>query len=204
MAGFVQEPCLFVVQGAPDARRARRHLEVLDPRLSQRVDDRVHERRHGPGNARLAHALRSERIQLGRHRVVDKLDALHEAGARHRVVHEAARKKLPALAVVNGELMQDLPGALREPALHLAFHDLVVQYVAGVVAGDVRDDLGVAGLGLDLDFGDVAAVRKASAELVLIGEVEAPPCASDNGDRAVRALDAVAALRELDVGLRRL
>src|SRR5258708_29406525 len=61
-------------------------------------------------------------------------------------------------------LAEHLPRPLRDPALHLAFHDLMIDDVAGVVHRSEAHDFGDAGLGLDLDLGDMAAVRESHAE----------------------------------------
>src|SRR5258708_17079616 len=103
-------------------------------------------------------------------------------------------------------LAEHLPRPLRDPALHLAFHDLMIDDVAGVVHRSEAHDFGDAGLGLDLDLGDMAAVRESHAEpafglyverlrraRVLLPEPEEPA-------RAVRALDPIGAARAPHVG----
>ncbi len=103
-------------------------------------------------------------------------------------------------------LAEHLPGSLSDPALHLAFDDLVVDDIAGVVDRGEAHDLGDAGLGLDLDFGDVAAVREGHAELALGFHVERIRRARvffrerEERDRAVGAFDAIGPVGELDVG----
>src|SRR5262249_22876972 len=102
-----------------------------------------------------------------RHGVLVDRQAAHEPCARHRVVHEAAAEQLPGFTIVYSDLSEHLPGALRDAALHLALDDLAVDEVARVVDRGEAHDLDLAGLGLDLDLGDVAAVRKGHAELAL-------------------------------------
>ena len=64
------------------------------------------------------------------------------------------------LLVVDRGLHQRLAEALRERAMQLAFHDHVVEHVAAIVDRRIGDDRDVAGLRIDLDLGDVAAVGK--------------------------------------------
>src|SRR5688572_30962974 len=104
--------------------------------------------------------------------MLEQLQAVHQPRPRHRIVHEAAGEELAARSVVHRQLAEHLARALRQAALHLSLDDLVIDDVARVVAGDVGDDFGGAGLGLDLHLGDVAAVGKSGAEFVLVRDVE--------------------------------
>src|SRR5258708_37774584 len=102
-------------------------------------------------------------------------------------------------------LAELLPRPLRDPALHLAFHDLMIDDVAGVVHRSEAHDFGDAGLGLDLDLGDMAAVRESHAgpafglyvERLRRARVLLPD--RQGRDRAGAALAATGAPRELDV-----
>src|SRR5882672_708801 len=152
----------------PDAVGRRRHVEVPYIRLTKRIGDRVHDRRQRAADSGLAHAFRAERIGSGRDRVLLDGEAADETRAGHRVVHEAAGEELAGLRIVYSHLPEDLPRALGDAALHLAFDDLVVDDVARVVHRREADDLGDARLGLNLDLGDMAAVR--------IGHSERLPC----------------------------
>src|SRR6266850_1732525 len=172
-------------------------------RFAQCVEHCVHQARHRAGDPGLAHAFGAERVGLSRHRMVEKSQIVHQDGARHRVVHEAAVQQLAAVGVIDRLLAENVAGTLADAALHLAFDDLVVDDVAGVVAGDVADDLGDAGLRLDLDLGDVAAVGERRPDLLFL-QVHVEPAGVLPGERrqrdlAVGALDAVFALQELDV-----
>src|SRR6266852_7981436 len=105
-------------------------------------------------------------------------------------------------------LAEHLPRPLRDPALHLAFDDLMIDDVAGVVHRGEAHDFGDAGLGLDLDLGDMAAVRESHAEPAFGLYVERLRRARvllrerEERDRAGGALDAIGAAREFDVGSR--
>src|SRR5262249_7597405 len=86
------------------------------------------------------------------------------------IVHEAPGEEL-AGGVVYRVLGEDLAHALQHAAVHLPFDAGVVYDRADVVHGRVADDLDGACLGIDLDLGDVAAVRGGRAELAFGNEV---------------------------------
>src|SRR5262245_39627501 len=50
-------------EGPPDPVGRRRHVEVTYVRLTQRVGDRVHDRRQRAADSRFADAFRAERIR---------------------------------------------------------------------------------------------------------------------------------------------
>src|SRR5438067_3465023 len=138
--------------------------------------------------------------------MLEELQAAYSTRTGHGVVHEAPGKKLARL-VIHRDLVEHLPRALREAALHLPLDDLVIDEVAGVIARDIRHDLCLAGVRRDLDFGDVAAVREARAELVRVREIHLARLARRealDGYLAVGSLDAIFASSELYVGLCRL
>src|SRR5713101_1653047 len=54
----------------PDPVRRRRHVEVRDARLPQRIQHRVHQRRERAAHACFAHAFRAERVRRRRHRML--------------------------------------------------------------------------------------------------------------------------------------
>ena len=64
-----------------------------------------------------------------------------------------------AVLVVDRLLAERLRDALRDAAVHLAVDDHRVDHVADVVDRDVAGEVDGAGLGVDLDDGDVAAGR---------------------------------------------
>ena len=90
------------------------------------------------------------RVDLERRQVV---------GARHGVVHERAGHEL-AVLVVDRAFEQRLADALRDAAMHLALDDHRIDDDAEIVDRGPADDLGVAGLRIDLDLADVAAGRE--------------------------------------------
>ena len=82
----------------------------------------------------------------------------HRVGARHAVIHEAAGQVLPGFAVVDDLLHQSLAQALRDAAMDLTLEADRVHHRADIVDDDVADDLQGAGIGVDLDLTDVAAI----------------------------------------------
>ena len=64
------------------------------------------------------------------------------------------------VAVVDDMLPQRLADALRDAAVDLAVHDQRVDRAAEIVDRAVAHDLDYAGLGIDLDLADVAAIRE--------------------------------------------
>ena len=44
--------------------------------------------------------------------------------------------------------------------MDLAFDQRVIEHIAGIVDRAIGDELGMAGVGIDLDLGDMAAIRK--------------------------------------------
>src|SRR5258706_2721933 len=142
----------------------RRHLEVRDARLAKGVQYRVHKRGERAADARFADAFRAERVRGGRDRVLVDREPLHQARARHRIVHEAPGEELAGVGIVYGVLAENLPRPLCDPALHLAFDDLMIDDVAGVVHRGEAHDFGGACLGLALDLGRLAAGGEGHAE----------------------------------------
>src|SRR5579863_9111352 len=78
-------------------------------------------------------------------------------GARHEIIHEAAGQKLPCVVIVGNVLADDLAKTLHQAAVQLALDQLVIVDRAAVVGGDVIDHGEFAGIGIDLDFGDMRA-----------------------------------------------
>ena len=124
--------------------------------MAQGVDHRVVDGRDRPDRAGLADALRpegvDERRRLHRHEVERR-----QLGRRdHGVVGEVGGPRL-AVGVVVDRLEQSLGRALGDAAMHLALREQRVDQRAGVVDRDVLAQAHQAGLGVDLDDGDVRA-----------------------------------------------
>ena len=90
------------------------------------------------------------------------LEARQLGGRDERVVGEVRRDRV-AVVVVAHLLEQRLGRALGDAAVDLALEQQRVEHPAGVVAGDVAEGADLAGLGVDLDDGDVGAERERRA-----------------------------------------
>src|SRR3954471_2933190 len=140
----------------PDLLGRGRHREVGDAERGQRIDDRVDHGGRDADRAALADALDAERVVGARGDVVADLEVRQVGRARHAVVHERSGGQL-ALGVVADLLVQRLADALGEAAVGLPVDDHRVDDRADVVGDRDLDDLGDAGLGVDLDLDQVAA-----------------------------------------------
>jgi hypothetical protein len=87
-------------------------------------------------------------------------DRRHVHRARHRVVHERAGDELAIALVIDGVFHQRLPDTLRERADKLTFGKRVVEDHTRIIDRRIGDDLGDAGVRIDLDLGNMAAVRE--------------------------------------------
>src|SRR5580704_5405143 len=93
--------------------------------------------------------------------------------ARHGIIHERAGQKL-TIAVVDGLFHQRLADALYDAAVELAFNDERIDDDAEVVDTGILGDLDDSGLRIDLDLGDMAAVRvgRRAGSVADMGDVE--------------------------------
>ena len=92
--------------------------------------------------------------------MIQRFNWRQHTGARHRVVHEAAREQLAALAVVGAVFAEHLARTLGDAAMDLSVQQCVVEHGAAVIYCDVALYRCVASGGIDLDFGDVRAARE--------------------------------------------
>src|SRR5260221_4148326 len=144
----------------PQLRGRQRHVEVRDSERPERIDNRVRDRRHRSGATRFTHAFDAERTDFARRGMFFAAQALQQIRARHDVVHETRGERLARFAIVHDVFAKYLAGALHHAAVELAFNYRVIDDVTAVVDSAVRDDFRSAGLGIDLDFGNVAAIGK--------------------------------------------
>ena len=86
-------------------------------------------------------------------------------GPWQRVIHVRAGQQL-ALLVVDRVLAQRLADALHDAAMGLAVHQQRVDDSAEIVDERIPDHVDHTGLGVDLDFGDMAAVRESRGRAV--------------------------------------
>ena len=88
------------------------------------------------------------------------MDRREVARARHRVIHEGAGQQLPRGGVEADVLHQHLTHALRDAAADLTLEQQRVHDRADIVDDAVAQDLDLAGLRVDLELADMAAVRE--------------------------------------------
>ena len=100
-------------------------------------------------------------VRHGRRFIHRHLERARRRRARNRVVHEARRERLARFGVVDEALAQRLPDALDGAAFELADHDHRIDDAPDVVDRPVAVELHGAGIGIDFDFADVAAVGPA-------------------------------------------
>ncbi len=110
--------------------------------------------------AGLARALGAERVGGAGELVVVELDRAEIVGARQGIVHEAAGDQLAGRRVVDRVLEQRLADALRDAAMDLTRRHHRIEERAEIVDRHEALDLDLAGLAVDLDLADVAAVRE--------------------------------------------
>src|SRR5947207_7260519 len=85
------------LQRAPYALRSRRHVEMRNAGLTKRVEHCVHQAGHRPGDPGLAHAFGAERVGLGRDRMIEEREVVHQERARHPVVYARAVARTAAI-----------------------------------------------------------------------------------------------------------
>src|SRR6516162_9802368 len=146
-----------IAHRAPEPLRRGRHLDVADAEVGEGVNQRIGDRGHGADAARFARALDPERIGPGRHRIALYVDRADVGRARHGIVHERAGQVL-AVAIELDVLHQDLADALGDAADDLSLQQQRIDDRADVVHDAVADDLDLAGVLVDLELADVAAV----------------------------------------------
>src|SRR5215472_9354882 len=148
-----------IAHRAPEPLGRRRHLDVADAEVGEGVNQRIGDRGHGADAARFAGSLDPKRIGPGRHRIALDVDRADVGRARHGIVHERAGQVL-AVAVELDVLHQDLADALGDAADDLSLQQQRIDDRADVVHDAVADDLDLAGVLVDLELADVAAVRE--------------------------------------------
>ena len=96
----------------------------------------------------------------------------HIVGVRHAVVHERTGDELAAGRIVDRVFHQGLAETVGDRALYLTLDHALAEDGAAIIDRGVGDDIEVAGVGIDLDLGDVAAVRKRQRRVKLADAVE--------------------------------
>src|SRR5436190_2180137 len=154
---FGGERGFVLLDRAPQALGGQRHLDMADAERLQRVDDGVGDRRRSADRAGLAAAFDSERVVGAQRHMRRQREIRQIVGARHRVIVVRAGQQLTGFLVVDAAFEDGLANPLRQPAMHLAGDDHRVDDAAEIVRRREVDDLQPAGVGIDLDFGDMRA-----------------------------------------------
>src|SRR4029077_6777605 len=196
----------------PQTKGRRRHVDLPDAEVGERIENGAHDDRQRARTAGFAASLGADRIGLRRNRVVQNLECRSVGGARHGVIHERAGAQL-ALGVVKRVFHQRLAETLHRTTMDLALDEHRVHHRAEIIAADVAIHMGLARLRIDLDLGDVTAVgedagdggahfrvvegaRHAGREVCRLAQSRRE---IDDADRAVGAGNGEAPFREFDV-----
>jgi hypothetical protein len=154
-----------VAYRGPHPLGGARQVDVAHAEVGDGVDHRVLHRRRGADRGRLADALRPERVERG-----GCLGRVHlerrQLGRRRDGVVGQVRRDRVAVGVEADLLEQRLANAGSDAAVLLALDEQRREHRAAVVDGDVADEAHLAGLGVDLDHGDVRAERERGTLLV--------------------------------------
>ena len=131
------------------------------PSSLERIHHAIGDAGRAADGAGFAAALGAERIGAARRGIIQRhVDRRNVVGARHAVILVARGQQLAFLAVGDA-LIQRLPDALRDAAMHLAGHQHRIDGDADVVDRGVAHHLADAGFRIDLDLADMRAVRPA-------------------------------------------
>src|SRR4029434_5220130 len=104
--------------------------------------------------------------------------------------------KLARRGIVLAMLAHHLPDALHDAAMELALEQRLVEHAAAVVCRRIAQDVDLAGVGVDLDLGDMRSARIGARRGNLGERIEGgvryggvAPCQLLYGDREVRPLN---------------
>src|SRR5579871_4428850 len=151
---------LVLADRDPDPLGSCRHIDMVDLVLApQPFDDSVDDRGARADRAGLARALDPERIGLARHVVGLEMERGAVGSARQRVIHVSPGDELAVGRAIDHLFHQRLADALHHAAMHLACEQQRIERDAEIVDDDVVDHPDDTGCRIDLDFGNVRAVR---------------------------------------------
>src|SRR6185437_6546446 len=140
-----------------------RRRQLGDAVLGERVHHAVGDAGRAADRARLAAALGTERIGLAGRRAVEGYpDRRNVLRAGNAIILIGRREQL-AFRVVGYALIERLPDALRDTAMHLSRHQHRIDGNADVIDRGIAHHAGDAGVRIDLDLADMRAVRPARA-----------------------------------------
>ena len=143
------------MQGAPNSFGRQRHVDVQH---TDGVTDCADHGGHRAHRARLTATLGLHLVRLTGNFLIGKIDIGHVFGARHRVIGEARSEALPGLCVVDAVFKHGLSQTLHDAAMHLSGDKHRIDDPAEIVEHVIGDDLDLAGIGIDLDFADMATI----------------------------------------------
>ena len=139
-------------------RVGRRHFDMLHAQGPQRIYDGVDDGGGSPGRPRFTDGLHTGRC-VGAGNFEDlRRKRRQVVGARQGAIHEGARQQLPRIRVFHIPFKQCLANPLRDAAGQLTLDDHRIQCPADILRHDVVFQGHNAGLRVDLNLGDVAAI----------------------------------------------
>ncbi len=154
-----------VTDRRPHAFGCARQVDVAHPEVRDGVDHGVLHCGGRPDRCRLADALCAERVERRRRLGRERLER-RQFGCCHDAVVGEVRGHRVAVAVEAHLFEQRLAHAGRDATVLLALDEQRCEYRAAVVDGHVAQEPDLAGVGIDLDDGDVRTEREGGAVLV--------------------------------------
>ncbi len=130
---------------------------MRDAVLRERIHHRVDDGGKAAGAAGFAAAFGAQRIGFCGHWMIADFHQRNVLGTRQRVVHERASDGLAATVIADA-FHQRLADALGYAAMQLAGHQHRIDDRAKIIDAGITHDLHNACVGIDLDFGDMAAI----------------------------------------------
>ena len=124
----------------------------------ERVEDGIDDRRRGTDGARLARALNAERIGFAGDVAGFEAQRREVVRARQGIIEQAAARGLAGDGIVAHVLHQRLPDALGAAAMDLAGEQQWIERHADIVHHHIVDEMHGAGVGIDLDLGEMRAI----------------------------------------------
>ena len=146
------------MNGAPDALGGGRHFDVGHAKFGERVDNRIDDDAECRGRPAFAGRADPERVGRGRNFAELGREKRQPVGARQRVIQQRAGQQLTGVAIVDAILAQCLAEPVGNAAMDLAMHDQRIDRAPDIIDGVVAHDFDDAGVGVDLDLADVAAI----------------------------------------------
>lgn len=135
------------------------HVDVCNAERLQRIQHRVHDRRRCAAAAAFTRTLDAKLVDRARRIfVVYGRDVGHVLGARHGVVEERAGQELAGFGIVSRSFEEGLAEPLHDAAVYLSMQDHRIEDDTVIVGSGIVHDGNDAGVGIDFDFSDMAAV----------------------------------------------